>query len=337
MDIGVDPGAIFARTPTLPYQEVYRGLAMTGLQVIGVEFITHVSQLQGLAPPDFETFIPEVGFPAMQGQHAWSDVKNILHQRTPEILDISARFKTYHRLLTLRIGDLSDAYRRCLFGQVFDLKGRRQHPPDRQLFSNGFQPRLEAAVHAWLADAAGLRDLIAEAVWRLVLKDPKPGPKKLAPFLTATKTRTEEHPLVAELQTAGAAGGWLKVLSDLRNDVLHTAPLANSQELDSMQMRALPLTGSGGSIPFAHYPLTLADGSLRPRPPPVDFDDEATLRSRLEAYRDFIDASGDALNYAVRTTERLIGLATRVREAAGLAHKIRSITDADIIGPVQIG
>jgi hypothetical protein len=263
-------------------------------------------------------------------------VKNVPDQRTPEVLDISGRFKAYHRLLTLRIGDLSEAYRHCLFGQMFDLQGKRQHPPDRQLFSNGFQPRLEAAVHAWLADAAGLRDLIAEAVWRLVLKDAEPGPKKLAPFLTATKARTAEHPLVAELQIAGAAGGWLKVLSDLRNDVLHTAPLANSQELDSMQVRMLQLA-SGGGLPSAHYPLTLADGGLRPRPAPVNFDDEANLRSRLDAYRDFVDGSGDALDYAVRTTERLIGLATRIREAAGLTHKIRNITSADLIGPIQIG
>jgi hypothetical protein len=69
----------------------------------------------------------------------------------------------------------------------------------------------------------------------------------------------------------------------------------------------------------------------------VNFDDEANLRSRLDAYRDFVDGSGDALDYAVRTTERLIGLATRIREAAGLTHKIRNITSADLIGPIQIG
>jgi hypothetical protein len=331
--IGPDLNRPFLTIPDQPYAEAYRALASIGLAPIGVDFITGPPRLREQAPADFQTLAEDHHCTALWCERAWSDVRNVPSQRDAITLSISARFTTYHRLLTLRIRDLSEAYRRCLLARLTDIDGQYSHPVPGSLFSNGFQTLIEAGIHAWLADAAGMRDLIAEAIWRLVLRESSDQVTTLTAFLRRTKGRDDDSGLIADLQAAGAADAWLKVLSDLRNGIIHAAPLANTHELHMTQCREQPL--QGGSMPALHYPLTAAGGLLRPRPDPIDFEDEAALEGRLREYRAFVDASGDALTYACATTTRLVVLANRVREAAGLSHRIRQITSADIIGPVR--
>jgi hypothetical protein len=111
---------------------------------------------------------------------------------------------------------------------------------------------IEAAIHAFPADAAGMRDLIAEAAWRLVLKQPAADVTTLATLLKRTRARSE--PLIVEIREAGAEGGWLKALTELRNAVTHIAPLANTHEVHLIDFR-LQALGSG-VLPYLHYPLT---------------------------------------------------------------------------------
>lgn len=331
--IGPDFQRHMLTIPTQPYNDLFAALASIGLQTIGADFISGQSQLRMHLPPDFQTFTLSAGFAALWGERAWSDVKNVKSQKTREILDLSGRFATYHRLMTLRIRDLSEAYRNSLLAQMTGIDGSYQPPKDGNLFSNGFQVHIEAALHAFLADAASLRDLIGEATWRLVLREPSQNVTTFSTFLKRTRDRVGEHPLLADLHKAGANGGWIKILTELRNSVTHIAPLGNTYELHESQIRFQPLRG--GSVPVLHYPLTLRDSSIRPRPEPIDFDDHALLEDRFRVYLEFVNNSGDALLYASKCADQLITLAIRVREAAGLTHEIRHITDADLAGPVQ--
>jgi hypothetical protein len=82
----------------------------------------------------------------------------------------------------------------------------------------------------------------------------------------------------------------------------------------------------------------MADGSLRSRPEPIDFDaeDEEVLKARLDEYRQFVEHSRDALAYVTDVLDRLVMLGNVVRTAAGLRSQMRTITDKDIVGPVTI-
>lgn len=294
--VGPDYGLHLLQFPTQPYARTYAVLQDIGLEILGVDFISHRSALVAGEPPDFQVFWPQAGFAEMACERAWSQVRHVPEQRGPEIVDIAGRFATYLRLLNLRVRELSDAYRNCLRSKLIDLDGSYKRPQDRTLFANGYLVHMEAAIHAFLADAAGLRDLIAEAIWRLVLKEASQDVTTLASLLRRTRSRSNAAPLLTEIHAAGADGGWLRALTDLRNAITHVAPLANSHELHSTQVRLRPLRG--GSAPIVHYPLTTAEGGLRPRPSPVDFEQEAILKERLEEYRGFVDTSGDALTYA---------------------------------------
>jgi len=332
--IGPDLRCHLLSIPTQPYRRVYLALGSIGLDTLGVDFITNTGPISELQPPDFHIYTAGAGFAAMTGERAWSDVKNVPEQATAEILNIAGRFTTYHRLLTLRIRDLSEAYRACLLLHLTDLDGKYAAPVEGQLFSNLFRTHIEAAMHAFLADAAGLRDLIAETIWRLVLNRSTREVTTLATILKRTRSSPAEHPLLAELHAAGAEGRWLKVLTDLRNAIIHIAPLGNTHELHLMQLRLNPV--KGGVVPGLHFPLTAADGTVRPRSEPIEVRDEAQFKARRDTYRDFVDGSGDALAYACQTTALLIGLAARVRVATGLRQQMLQITDADIVGKVRI-
>jgi hypothetical protein len=322
--------------PRQPYAELYGVLRSLGFRPVGVEFFTNSAVPEDIQPPDFEVLSDTLACSTLQAQRAWSDVRHVAGQRSAEVLDLAGRFSTYHRLLTIRVRDLSEAYRRCLLAQLTTPDGRYQVPRPGTLFANGFQTYIEAALHAFLADAAGLRDLIAEATWRLVLKKPQSDVTTLGKFLKRSKDERFRSPLVESIHVAGSDGGWLKRLTDLRNTVTHVAPLANTHELHETQLRMLPLRG--GALPIAHYPLTMADGSLRSRPEPIDFDaeDEDVLKARLDEYRQFVEHSRDALAYVTDVLDRLVMLGNVVRTAAGLRSQMRTMTDKDIVGPVTI-
>lgn len=322
--------------PRQPYADLYGVLASLGFRPIGVEFLTNSAIPETLSPPDFEVLGHGLTFSVLQSQRAWSDVRHVASQRAPEILDIAGRFPTYLRLLTLRLRELSEAYRQCLLAQLTGPDGQYRAPRHGTLFVNGFQTYIEAALHAFLADAAGLRDLIAEATWRLVLRKPAGEVTTLASFLKRSKGERPTFDLVRAIHAAGASDGWLKGLTELRNAVTHVAPLANRHELHETQLRMKPLRG--GALPVAHYPLTLADGSLRPRAEPVDFEseDEDSLKARLESYREFVDQSRDALAYVAEVLDSLVALGDAVRTTAGLRSQMRTLTAEDIVGPVTI-
>lgn len=331
--IGPDYHRYLLTIPSQPYQALYGVLSDLGFKPIGVDFISHRAALASHLAPDFQTFGLDVGFATLWAARAWSDVRHVPEQKLPEILDISGRFSTYHRLLTLRIRELSDAYRRCLLAELTDFSGGYKSPEHGTLFANGFQTYLEAAIHAFLADAAGLRDLIAETIWRLVLREPSTDVNTLSALLKRTKKLQIQSELLRRVHKAGADGGWLKNLTELRNSVTHIAPLANTHELHDSQIRLLRI--GDGVTPIVHYPLTTQEGTLRQRPPPIDFDgDENEILARLQAYKAFVDESGDALLYAADVLRRLVELSTQVRDAAQLRHQMRTITDKDLVGPV---
>lgn len=314
------------------YRELFAALANASFPPIGVDFLTHKAEVCGIAPPDWRVFNLQSGFSALDAEQAWGNVRHVAGQKTPEIADFAGRFTTYHRLLNLRIRELSDAYARALRARLLDDEGRYEPPSKGGLFSNGFLTYIEAAIHAFLADAAGFRDLIAEAAWRLVLREGSADVTTLGSFLK--RTRTRHHPITEAMRVAGANGGWLKNLTDLRNAVTHIAPMANTHEIRMIDLRLRTV----GTVAVAqiHYPLTTSSGGSRDRPARIDFTNEAQIRGRLEEYRDFVAKSGDALAYAAITFQRLVSLAKDVRLASGLKSEILHLTDKDIIGPVTI-
>lgn len=307
------------------YAELYQSLISLGLVPIGAEFVYDQSY-RGMDAPDWECAAPAGGFQMLAERRIWSDIRTAAFTDGNRLVaDIASRSKTYLDLLSIRILQLSNAYNQA-------LRAARDVKPDH-FFGNRFQPYIDAALHAFVADAASFRDLIAETVWRTILGG---GPEvtTLSSFLK--KAKQNPHPLATSILAEGQAGGWLKILSDLRNEVIHVAPVGRSQSFHFCQAREVPCGEK--KLTLLHYPLLAEDGSIRRGDDDdfVDFSDEAAIRANLEEYRAYCATSIDGLRYAWETTGKLVNLHREARLAASFRAERVTITDADIIGPVTV-
>lgn len=307
-----------------PYPNLYPTLSSLGLHPIGVEFVHHGSYT-GIDPPDWQCASPSNGFQILAEQQAWQDIRTAAYSdKNPALADFASRTKSYLSLLPIRIFQLSEAYNRTLRRAGVIKPGR--------LFDNVWRPHLEAAVHAYLADAASFRDLIAEGVWRFLLG----GDTTVTTFASFLK-RAKDNPntLAQAILSAGKPGGWIKIFTDLRNDVIHVAPVGRSQALHFCQAREVEC--GPVKILTAHYPLLANDGSIyRTDDADLNFEDEGLIRRRLDEFRAYCLTSIDGLTYTWETAARFVELLSSLRDLAGFRQEGTTITDADIIGNVTI-
>lgn len=316
---------VFATIATPEYSKVYASVAQIGLPTIGVEFPT-LDTLRGVAAPDWQLASPSQGFALRAERDAWSQVRTLAQREGREVdADLANRAGTYLDLAAIRLFDLSNCYSRTLI--AFDY-----HSDARQkigyIFRNGFGTALEAAIHAFAADAASFRDLIVEAAWTLLAFGNHPV-RKIERFLRHYKIGT--HLIGDELVSVASSGGWLAQLSALRNDITHAAPIGG-RGIRDCTVRAHQL--GEGILPRLHYPLFGSDGKLFDDDLGLDFTDDARARATMERYKAWSDVSVDALDYAWRVTDRLVELLARVRIASCIRGEIMTVTDKDIIGPV---
>lgn len=313
-----------AQFPAPVYAQLYQNLIGCGLRPIGAEFVS-LESYNGLEAPNWECASPDQGFKIREERNLWSGIRHVaIRDKLSIERDLAERATTYLDLLPIRILQLSEAYNQSL--RAYLAGGKAEFV----FFQNSFGRYIDAAIHGFVADAASFRDLIAESLWKLIVKGPGQV-TTLATFLK--KARSHPDSLVQSVITAGDAGGWLKSLSDLRNHITHVAPVGRSTEFHMCQPRKISI-GPKIDATALHYALLEGSGALREDPEPVDFNDEDAVRARLKDYQAFCSTSIDALEYAWTTLGKLVDLLADLRVAAGLKSEIMTLTDADIIGPV---
>lgn len=313
-----------AQFPVPPYADLYRQLIALGLQPIGAEFV-HLGSYEGLEAPDWQCASPGQGFKLMKERDLWAGVRHVaMNEKAPVVRDLAGRVTTYLDLLPIRILQLSEAYNQSLRAILADGNG------DSIFFQNSFGRYIDAAIHGFAADAASFRDIIAEALWKLIVKEAG-HVTTLATLLK--KAKSHSHPLVQSVVTAGGNGGWLKNLSDLRNHITHVAPVGRAAEFHMCQLRKAKI-GPNIEVTSLHYALLEGSGSLRPEQELVDFNDEAAIRAQLEEYKRYCDSSIDALEYAWKTLGNLVDLLSALRTAARLKSERLHLTDEDLVGDI---
>ena len=315
-----------AHFPTPPYAQLYGTLLGLGLRPIGVEFVNSRTY-QGLEAPDWECASPTEAFKIRTERHRWSEVRHAgIVDRAFDAIDIASRASTFLGLLPIRILQLSEAYNRA-------LRANNSNPRpgnDTHFFDNSFSCYIEAAIHGFVADAASFRDLIAEAAWKLVLKEPE----KVTTLGTFVKKAKEHpHPLAQTIVRAGQQGAWLKNLTDLRNHITHVAPVGGTSEHHFCVPRKM-LIGPRIEVVTLHFPLFQGNGSMPQNVNAIDYNDEGAVLNSLERYRIFSATSLDALEYAWNTLSQMIDLLATVRSAAGLRSEQPRLTEKDLVGDI---
>jgi hypothetical protein len=318
--IQINAGAPLVKFPTPSYGQIYAVLARHKLTTIGVEFIDE-DTFESRRAPNWKVGSPTDGFKLQDERRTWSQIRYAAQRDgNSEIEKAASRCSTYLDLLNIRLLHLSKAYNKSL--NEWHAGGGS---PGENLISNSFMPHIDAAIHAFVNDAGSLRDLVAEIVWRFVLHETVKI-TKFAPFLKRAKTAT--HPLVISLLSSGADGGWVKILSDLRDTIVHAAPMGSGQIFHSCTVQDIECS-DGIRLPKLHYPLLAANGSIPANVEVLD-DDEATYKAAVKAYAAFHQTSIDGLTYAWGTIEKFVLLLQAVRSAAAFRSEMPTLTSADL-------
>jgi hypothetical protein len=195
------------------------------------------------------------------------------------------------------------------------------------MFDNTFVPHVEASIHAFLGDAANLRDLLSEFVWKYVLHQPE-GVRSFKTF--RTRASRFDDPLARAMIQEGQSG-WIKRLSDLRNNVFHVAPIGANHIFPSCFGRKFKLRPSG-EVTGVSYGLLERSPELQTRAQTaIASRDESAIKKAMRDYWADLQKSDDALNYAWITVGNLCSLAEEARAASGLQGKTLHLSDDDII------
>lgn len=321
ISLEIDRDMRIAQFQAPAYADLYRVLGQWHLKTIGVEFVNQDTE-SNFRAPDWQSASP-TGFKLKDEYRAWCAVSHAARCDDKYDLHYAAtRCSTYLDLLNLRVLQLSTAYNRML--RVERIGGDSDN--DNLLISNTFLPHIDAAVHAFLADAGTLRDLVSEIAWHFVMCQSNPRITTFGSFLKAAKTSTSQ--IAQELTVAGANGGWLKILSGLRDRIVHIAPMGTGQ--DHSCRIVTQAVADGVKLPTLHYPLCAADGS----PPPDEYpfaQSEDEHIAVLRRYYAFHLQSLDALEYCWATLNRFVDLLSRIRVIGGFRAEVPTITSADIV------
>jgi hypothetical protein len=308
-----------------PYPNLYATLRGIGFIPLGCEFLNSLS-LRGLDAPDWECASPAGGFLLREERLAWGNIRTAaITDKNAPVEDLASRASTYLDLLAIRIMDLSNAYNQALAAYQ-GTGGKIGH-----MFGNGFQTYIDAAIHAFVADAASYRDLIAETVWRLVLGESE----KVTTLATFIKKAAKHgHPLATRIIAETKPGGWLKAFTDLRNDIIHVAPVGRGHAFHLCETRELRVK-DGAVVPQLHYPILKEDGTIWKSGLGGLGDDDEAMRAKLAEYRAYLATSLDGLAYAWNVLASLAGLHKEARVAANPRAEQRVITKEDIVGEIR--
>lgn len=324
--IQLSPDQRLAEFPTSTYAELYAQLRSLRLEVLGVEFLTYDSMRDELAP-DWQCASPSGGFKIREQRIWWDGARHVAaNEHLSDVASLAARISSYLALLNIRVLQLSEAYNRTLCGwSRSDPKG------ENLFFDNSFRPYIDAAIHAFVADAASFRDLLAEATWKLVLNE-KGSVRKLAKFLVRAKS--SDHPLAKAIIDAGQSHGWLWTFAELRNHITHVAPVGHASAFQFCQLRTIGI-GKIRVHPL-HYPVLDESGSVQEFPESDRVDSRAQSKALWKRYERFCNTSQDALHYCWTTLGKLVDLLGQIGSASGLPSETPTLTEADLLGKPRL-
>lgn len=308
----------FLHFPTPEYARLYATLKSLGFHVIGVEFVSG----RPFDAPDWWFAPPEGQFRLTQLSRAWGEMRHLAHkEKKLDIVDISRRCTALLELLGLRMLQMSNAYNGTYLAQASSC-----NLSDEDLFDNMYTRHIEAAIHAFLTDAASLRDLICEFVWAYVLHEQS----ELRSFKTfRTRAKATNHPIATAIINAGE-GGWIKRLSQLRNDVIHVAPIGAHHSFPPCHTRRVILP-DGGVVRYVSYGLVDRTSVASSANDDFRTKDEERIKAELQIYKAQLDSSDDALQYCWSVLGDLLTLCEAARVASGLKGEIPSIGPEDIV------
>lgn len=321
------------------YGDIHNDLESLGLRTVGVDFYSHILEVEGSVPPNWRPFhrTETTLWPVAEVSQKWRNIGHEAFQKkNGELWDIGSRIGHQLRVCSWRLRETSEGYHNQLCAQVREKDfrvGKR--------FKDGFTMLTYLSLQSFLVDACILRDYLSEFAAKFVYARRIDLDKEKITTMGSLKKKvlnriSHSDALTKMLRMETNTNGWIKLLGDYRDLVVHSAPLAHAERAlfsicDEFRIN------EKGSLPAIRCPIPENPAQI------------SQYRSRDDRFRDFkakIDAfikasrgdvsSMDGMEYAHATLGNLSRLAELLAQESPVEPKMIALDSSDLIGPVKV-
>lgn len=320
------------------YGKIYTGLKSLGVEIVGLEFITHEGEAIGESPTQWRAYSTQQKvWPNWDATQLWSQIGNASYKHKDGVCyDLSKRISYQLTSLNLRLKDLSLSYRDQL--NALNIKSKPKHG---QRFQDGFTDTVYQKFHSFLFDSCILRDYLSEFIYRFsrrgALREEGKEVTTAGGLYKLLKKNCDLSAFEKHLKESMDNGGWLKELGAYRDLVMHSAPIniANHQLYCIQEIISLP---DSKQVQSVRFPIpSNPDGLYRQRCKKEDFDRyvkelDLIAKAALDDYGEY-----DCLEYAQTISTKLSNLALESVSLAPYKPMIQQFirTDKGIISGFQ--
>jgi len=309
-------------------------LKKLGLSVIGVRSLSHRWELEGVIPGEWRTF--HAGstkrWISYEGRQKWFEIAHAAtKRRLGKLWDIAARISYQIEAYTFRLEETSDQYAsqlRSLITRGSFRSGSR--------FEDILTQRVFLSIQSFLIDACVLRDYLAEFAAVYVYKESAIRITTAASLIKRVlKDESRNDAISLKLRNATDKHGWLTLLGNYRDLVVHSAPLALAKKRlwVRCEVKSLP---DGRALPCVRFPLPIDPRSILETRSEADvYEDFSALVEEFLGPAENDTASKDALEYMHEVFGNLGMLALELISFSPVPPEIPILTDDDLAGPVN--
>ena len=318
------------------FRSLYSEIESLKLKLIGVDFYTHVLALEGHIPPEWRPFHRQRQslWPATEAMQIYQRIGHGAFKRDNGALwDLASRVAYQLEIVSWRLREVSEAYHATLKAQI----GRRAFRAGCE-FEDGFMGLVYFALQSFLIDACILRDYLAEL--GVVVLSGRHGNASVRERITTmsglrkhlTSEINEPRLIVQELKKATAPDGWITLLGNYRNLIMHSAPLERAEK------RLFALCGSlnidaGRSIPAIYCPIP--EDPLRIQKARSTGKQFEGFESQFDLFASRNIPRVDGMDYAHAVLRNLAILAQQLATLSPIPPEFMVFTEADIVGFVE--
>ncbi|HNP96609.1 MAG TPA: hypothetical protein PKJ63_13305, partial [Cyclobacteriaceae bacterium] len=239
------------------YGAIFQSLESLGFGVIGVDFYSHVLEAKGSVLPDWRSYhrTSHTSWPTEEVAQKWRNIGHAaFKQKNGKLWDIASRIGYQLRVCDWRLREISEAYRNQLFARIQLNSFKVGHQ-----IEDGFSWLSYLSIQSFLVDACILRDYLSEFMSDFIYSGTVELVNLRITAMGAFKRKvlnkiTQTDGFTQELMHATSNGGWLTLLGNYRNMVVHSAPLAQAERKLFSVCNELKIIG-GGSIPIIVCPI----------------------------------------------------------------------------------
>jgi hypothetical protein len=337
--VDLDPNTLdgkHAQFQLKSYYSIFNDIESLGLKVIGVDFYESTFELDGIVPPEWRTYHKKnkILWPSWDAIQIWGNIGHGAFEKEDGFLwDLASRISYQLNTCTLRLREVSLSYNNQLDAQ---LKGN-DFIPDK---NDGFTSFIYLAIQAVLIDACILRDYIAEFVSSYLILPNYPHLNTVTTMANLKKQLSKvniyENIFLKQLYEQTEESGWLNILGNYRDLIIHSAPLAQARKKFFIKTSFIEISQEKKQ-PIIICPIPINPSQIRNlRASGTYFKD---FKNQFETFAGLISdekTSIDGLQYIHQIfgelSQHLIQLATY----SPIEPKMMEFNNSNIIGPTEI-